>query len=174
MFITKVGDGTAFASLMFGYFFYWTIHDDFTAGLGGPGVFWPMTSLVLFLVSWVLMLAARHLNREDRANGARAALAASLIVTCAAAVAALLGPYAHHMQPTVHVYPATVWIIAIWTAAHAATGCIMQAYCLARSLAGRMTARYDQDIVNVTLYWHFLTVTAVVSLGVLGLFPAMG
>src|SRR5690606_9864478 len=26
MFITMVGDGTAFASLIFGYFFYWTVH----------------------------------------------------------------------------------------------------------------------------------------------------
>jgi cytochrome c oxidase subunit I+III len=32
MFITMVGDGTAFGSLLFGYFFYWTIHDDFTGG----------------------------------------------------------------------------------------------------------------------------------------------
>ena len=29
MFITMVGDGTAFASLVFGYFFYWTIHRRF-------------------------------------------------------------------------------------------------------------------------------------------------
>jgi cytochrome c oxidase subunit I+III len=173
MFITMVGDGTAFASLMFGYFFYWTIHSDFTAGLGGPGILWPMTALVLFLISWGLMLAARHLNRQDSPGGARAALCLSLIVTVAAALAGLLGPYTHEMQPTVHVYPATVWIIAIWTVVHAGAGCIMQGYCLARSLTGRMTARYDQDIVNVTLYWHFLTVTAVASFGVLGLFPLM-
>ena len=38
MFITMVGDGTAFASLVFGYFFYWTIHPDFTAGQSGPGL----------------------------------------------------------------------------------------------------------------------------------------
>ena len=38
MFITMVGDGTAFASLVFGYFFYWTIHPDFTAGHAGPGL----------------------------------------------------------------------------------------------------------------------------------------
>ena len=38
MFITMVGDGTAFASLVFGYFFYWTIHPDFTAGQAGPGM----------------------------------------------------------------------------------------------------------------------------------------
>src|SRR5690606_18080969 len=29
MFITMLGDMTAFISLVFGYFFYWTIHEDF-------------------------------------------------------------------------------------------------------------------------------------------------
>jgi cytochrome c oxidase subunit I+III len=31
------------------------------------------------------------------------------------------------MDPTSNVYPATVWIIAIWTVAHGAVGGIMQA-----------------------------------------------
>ena len=35
MFITMTGDGTAFASLIFGYFFFWTIHEDFTGGRPG-------------------------------------------------------------------------------------------------------------------------------------------
>ncbi|MEH6691967.1 MAG: cytochrome c oxidase subunit I [Pseudorhizobium pelagicum] len=173
MFITMVGDGTAFASLIFGYFFYWTIHSDFTNGLEGPGMFWPLVAIGLFLVSWVLMLAARSLNRADRIGGARAAIVAAFVVTVAASVAGLLGPYVHGMQPTAHVYPATVWIIAIWTVVHAGVGCIMQLYCLARSFAGIMTARYDQDITNVTLYWHFLTITALVAFGVIGLFPVV-
>src|SRR3546814_11312181 len=33
MFITLLGDATAFAGLVFGYFFFWTIHDDFPPGL---------------------------------------------------------------------------------------------------------------------------------------------
>src|SRR5690606_7680879 len=31
MFITMIGDMTAFASLVFGYFFFWTVHEDFPA-----------------------------------------------------------------------------------------------------------------------------------------------
>ena len=48
MFITMVGDGTAFASLIFGYFFYWTIHDGFHRRPAGPGVVWPMAGPGLF------------------------------------------------------------------------------------------------------------------------------
>ena len=75
------------------------------------------------------------------------------------------------MDPTSHVYPAIVWVLVIWLAVHAAVGLIMQAYCLAGSLTGRLTARYDMDLGNVVLYWHFLAVTAASTLLVVGLFP---
>ena len=170
MFITMVGDGTAFASLIFGYFFYWTIHEDFTAAAQGPGALWPMAALALFVVAWALTVLARELN-EKGTLGARLALVAGFVVTVAASLAGLAGPYFHTMDPTANVYPATVWILAIWTVTHGAVGAIMHLYCLARSFAGRMTAEYDQDILNVTLYWHFMAVTAVTTFGVIGLFP---
>src|SRR5690606_7200754 len=88
MFITMVGDGTAFASLIFGYFFYWTIHDDFTAAAAGPGAFWPMMSLALFVAAWVLTLAARQLN-EKGPTGARLTLVAALAATVAASLSGL-------------------------------------------------------------------------------------
>ena len=75
------------------------------------------------------------------------------------------------MDPTAHVYPAIVWILVIWAAIHGAVGIIMQLYCLARSLAGRLTPQYDMDLHNVALYWHFMLVTALVTFGVVGLFP---
>lgn len=170
MFITMIGDGTAFASLIFGYFFYWTVHDHYTAASAGPGVFWPMVALALYLVAWGLTILARELNAKGP-FGCRLALVAGAITTIAASLAGLAGPYLCGMDPTSNVYPATVWVIAIWTVTHGAVGVVMQFYCLARSLTGRMTAEYDQDIRNVTLYWHFMAFTAVVTFVVLGLFP---
>jgi cytochrome c oxidase subunit I+III len=75
------------------------------------------------------------------------------------------------MDPTAHVYPAIVWILVIWTAVHGVLGFIMQLYCMARSLAGRMTAEHDMELHNVALYWHFMLATAAVTFGVIGLFP---
>src|SRR5690606_17255219 len=41
MFITMVGDMAAFASLVFGYFFFWTVHPDFPPGPdAGPARGW--------------------------------------------------------------------------------------------------------------------------------------
>ncbi len=171
MFITMTGDGTAFASLVFGYFFFWTIHADFTGGLAGPGMFWPLAALALFALSWGATLAAREFNRRGGIAYARILLLSGALLTLAASAAGLAGPWAHAMDPTAHVYPAIVWILVIWVAVHGALGFIMQLYCLARSLAGRLTARHDMDLHNVTLYWHFMLVTAGVTFIVVGLFP---
>ena len=171
MFITMVGDGTAFGSLVFGYFFYWTIHEDFTAGIAGPGALWPMIALACFVAAWGLMLAARGLNSRGSAMGMRLAIAMALVLTAAGSLTGLCGPWTYGMQPTTHVYPAIVWILVIWTAVHGAVGIVMLFYCLARSLAGRLTRTHDIDIHNVVLFWHFLTVTAVTTFAVVGLFP---
>ncbi len=171
MFITMVGDGTALASLAFGYFFFWTIHEDFTGGLDGPGMSWPMVALGLFAAAWAATLAARDTNRRSAVGTARALLVIGIILSICGCIAALAGPWTTGMDPTAHVYPAIVWILVIWAAIHGAIGVIMQLYCLARSLAGRMTPRHDMEICNVALYWHFMLVTALITFGVVGLFP---
>lgn len=172
MFITMIGDSTAFASLVFGYFFYWTVHPDFTAGqAAGPGWQWPMVALALFGAAWSAMLAARKLNARGALAGMRLALLAAALLALAASAAAFAGPWRHAMQPAVHVYPAIVWILVAWVLVHAAVGIVMQLYCLARSLAGRLTAEHDLELHNVVLYWHFMVITAAVTFAVVGLFP---
>ncbi|CAN7767847.1 cytochrome c oxidase subunit I [Ensifer adhaerens] len=173
MFITMVGDGTAFGSLVFGYFFYWTIHRDFTAGLSGPGIGWPMASLCLFLVAWFAMVTARSVNRRGQRVAMRLLVLWALALTLLGSVATLAGPWLSQMDPTQHVYPAIVWVLVLWLVCHASVGVVMQVYCLARSFFGHLTAAHDIDLVNVVLYWHFLTITAFTTLGVIGLFPAM-
>ncbi|WP_457941230.1 cytochrome c oxidase subunit I [Mesorhizobium sp. 10J20-29] len=171
MFITMVGDGTAFGSLVFGYFFYWTIHSDFTAGAAGPGATWPMIALALFACSWGLTVAARQLNGRAMVGAMRLALSVAAVLTVVAAIAGFQGPWQAGMDPTEHVYPAIVWILIAWTLVHAALGTVMQLWCLAASFAGRLTPAHDQDMHNVTLYWHFMMVTALTAFAVVGLFP---
>ncbi|CAH0343454.1 cytochrome c oxidase subunit I [Rhizobium sp. CECT 9324] len=171
MFITMVGDGTAFASLIFGYFFFWTINQDFTGGLRGPGVFWPMAALGLYATAWAATVGAREVNRRGHVGLARSLIVIGALLASVGCVAALAGPWTTGMDPTDHVYPAIVWILVIWTVAHGVVGVIMQLYCLARSLTGRMTSRHDMEICNVALYWHFMLVTAVTTFAVVGLFP---
>ncbi len=63
MFITMLGDMTAFMSLVFGYFFYWTIHTDFPPkDMPGPGWFWPIIGGSFLLFGWALTVWARAIQ----------------------------------------------------------------------------------------------------------------
>jgi cytochrome c oxidase subunit I+III len=163
---------TAFVSLVFAYFFYWTIHDDFPpADARGPGVFWPCVSAALLLGAWGATLLARRWNRAGKAGAFYAALGTACVLGLAGGAAILAGPWYTGMDPTSHVYPAIVWMLAIWTTLHAVTGAIMHLYCLARRAAGRMTAEHDIDICNTALFWHFVAITAVITVAVIAGFP---
>jgi cytochrome c oxidase subunit I+III len=172
MCITMLGDMTAFVCLVFGYFFYWTVHTDFPpTPFPGPGVFWPATASALLLGAWALTHLARRWNRHDRAAGFYGGLLAAAVLAVAGAGALLIGLRVSDLDPTSHAYAATVWALVLWTAVHVAVGVVMQLYCMARRLAGRMTARYDIDIVNVALYWHFCAITVAVTVAVIAGFP---
>ncbi|WP_417388565.1 cytochrome c oxidase subunit I [Gimesia sp.] len=174
MFITMTADITAFVSLIFGYFFYWTIHEDFPPQpLQGPGVFWPVTGMLLLLVAYGLTLLSRKWNRSGHASAFYLSLSLAVIVSLVGALALLAGPWSTELDPTTHVYPAIVWVLTGWTVLHVILGSIMQLYCLARRAAGKMTDRWDADIVNVSLYWHFLALTVVITVGVIAGFPSV-
>jgi cytochrome c oxidase subunit I+III len=170
MLITMLGDMVAFVALVFGYLFYWTVNEDFPPrGMPGPDARTMLVALALLLGAWLATERARRENGRDRAGplyawiGAAALLA---VVGGAAMIAALAD-----LDPKAHVYPAIVWILAIWTVLHVAVGVVMHLYCMARRAAKRMTGEYDADIVNVTLYWQFVAVTSAVTVVVVVGFP---
>jgi cytochrome c oxidase subunit I+III len=172
MFITMLALFTAFASLVFGYFFYWTIHVDFPPDpAGGPGVFWPSVAGAATLGAWASTMLAYRWNRQDRSGAFYAATGAAMLLAAAGALSLLAGPWQSDLEPASHVYPAIVWILSIWSTVHLALGGLMLAYCAARRLARRMTAAHDIDLANVALYWHFAAVTVAITVTVIAAFP---
>jgi cytochrome c oxidase subunit I+III len=172
MLIAMLADVTAFACLVFGYLFFWTVHDDFPPEpTTGPGVPWPLVAAGASIGAWGLTLLARRCNREDRALGHYAALAGAMGLAAVGAGALVAGPLTTGLDPTSHVYPATVWLLVLWTAFHVVIGVVMLLYCGARRIAGRMTARHDADLCNVTLYWHFTIIMVVTTVAVIAGFP---
>ncbi len=172
MLITMLGDMTAFISIVFGYFFYWTIHENFPPDPSpGPGVFWPCVAAGLLVGAWALTMASKFLNRRDHRVAFYILLLLASVLALIGTAALLAGPWLTGLDPTSHVYPAIVWLLVGWTALHVIAGLCMQLYCIARRIAGRMTAQHDIDITNVTLYWHFTVITTVITVGVIAGFP---
>jgi cytochrome c oxidase subunit I+III len=174
MFITMLGDMTAFISLVFGYFFYWTIHEDFPPrGAEGPGVAWPLLASVLVGLAWAATLVAKKMNRANRPAAFYGSLTLAAGLAIGGGVAMVMGPLVHQMDPTSHVYPAAVCVLVLWMVIHLALGAVMQIYCIARRAAGRMTGQFDADITNVTLCWHFLLLMAVITTLTISIFPTV-
>ena len=170
MFITMLGDMTAFISLVFGYFFYWTVHPDFPPHpLPGPGVFWPVVGAGILCAAWVATLFGRWCNRRNLAAGFYAALFVAAVLSVLGSLALFNGLWP--LDPKESAYTAIVWVLVVWTILHIAVGALMQLYCIARRAAGRMTARHDIDISNVGLYWHFTGFTVLVTVAVIAGFP---
>jgi cytochrome c oxidase subunit I+III len=174
MFITMLGDMTAFLSVVFGYFFYWTRHEDFPSiDSPDPGSSWLIAGAVLLVAAWMLTVSSRSWNRSDRSFAFYTGLLTAAVLAVAGGSALIAGPWSAGLDPTKNIYPAVVWLLVIWTAIHAAVGVVMQLYCVARRLAGRMTAEYDIDIGNVALYWHFAGLTVLTTVGVIAGFPRL-
>jgi cytochrome c oxidase subunit I+III len=66
-----------------------------------------------------------------------------------------------------------VFTLVIWASLHQGLGALMLGYCAARRAARRMTADYDADITNVSLYWHFVAFTSLVTTCVVVGFPRL-
>ncbi|MEI4488880.1 cytochrome ubiquinol oxidase subunit I, partial [Frigidibacter sp. MR17.14] len=172
MWITMLGDSTAFASVVFGFFFYWTSRADFLpeGALHADGLL-VLASVAALGIAWAATLGARHLNRAGRGGAAKASLAAGLVLALAGGAALALSVM--DLAPSTHVYPAIVCALVIWTGAHVAVGVLMQGYCLAGLIFGKIDHEHDADLWNVTLYWHFHILTVLVTAAVIGIAPRL-
>ena len=123
MFITMTGDLTAFLAVIFGYFFFWTIHADFPPnGSEVPGWLWPTVAGICAAMIWALTVGTRVLNSSKRINAARICLALSLLAILLTAASLAAGPWRAGLDPTEHAYPAIVWALVLWVLAHLAAG----------------------------------------------------
>ncbi|MEI4195818.1 cytochrome c oxidase subunit I [Roseovarius sp. E0-M6] len=174
MFITMLGDATAFASIVFGVFFFWTARPDFPPeGAAHADATLIALSALGFVLAWGATITAREVNRRGRQRAARALVGAGVLCTLGAAGAMGLALWLPGMAPSSHAYPATMYALGVWVGAHSGAGVVMLLYCLAGSWAGKLTPRYDADLVNTTLFWHFLCLMGLVTALMMGVFPRL-
>lgn len=172
MFITMIGDMTAYVCLVFAYFFYWTINQNFPpAPFPAPGLWYLLAGVTFIGVSWLLTFFSERSNSRDNDRTFYVLLATAVIFAAGGLALLLAAPFSAGLDPVLQAYDAIVWILVLWSVLHLLVGIIMQVYCLARRLCGKMTARYDADIRNIALYWHFTALTTFITGLVVAGFP---
>lgn len=170
--IAMIADIIAYFSLVFGYFFFWTVHDDFPpANAPDPGTNTLLFALGALLGAWLLTWSAQHFNAHRRYAAFHIGLFIAFMLAGAGTFALVSAPVDAGYDPVTHVYPAIVWVLVGWTAVHAALGMLMQLYVIARRAARRMNSQHDIEIHVVALYWHFVAITVFVTVAIIAGFP---
>lgn len=177
MLITMLGDSTAYASLIFGYFFFWTVHPEWPPAdavplvADGSGLVWPLLAAACLVLAWWLVARVPAWLERGRelAMAAYGGAAIAAIGYGAALAYWLLG--VARLDPSEHVYPATVLVLHLYAGVHVAVGLVMCLYGLARVAVGHATAEHDIDPINIRLFWHFALMMGATSLAVTALFP---
>ena len=172
MFITVLADGTAFVSVIFGYYFYWTTAETWPPPSLGeldlliPAVAFPFLLLAAGLIRWALVVL-----RNSRIG--RFKLAVGLGCACLLAFGGLelLWLLGANLDPTAHSYPAIIWTILLYLLIHVALSLVMGLYVLARLRAGRLAPGFDIDLRNSALFWYFTAIMGVIAMATVHLFP---
>jgi cytochrome c oxidase subunit I+III len=174
VFITMTGDMTAFMGLVFSYFFYWTALPDFLPSAAHlPGLGWLMLGLALLIGAWAMTTAARETLGHGQRGLSMALLTGALPVGALGIGAWCWSAYAKGLDPTVQSFDAMVWMLILWMGLHLLLNWVMHLYVAARVNFGHCTPEYRADLMNLTLFSHFLALTAVTIFALLALFPLL-
>ncbi|MGQ9368103.1 cytochrome c oxidase subunit I [Azospirillum sp. ST 5-10] len=167
-------DAAAFVSLLWAYFFLWTVSPDVWPADGArvAPLWWLGAGLALWAAaSAALVWAGRALGRNGHGT-VRAALLAGLVLMAAAFAASL---YPHWrvagLVPSEDAYAAIVFAILCWQGFHVGVLTVMALYTLARSACGLLHARRRLTFDNTMLLWHYMAGQGITALLVLHLFP---
>jgi cytochrome c oxidase subunit I+III len=173
-FITMTGDMTAFMGLVFSYFFYWTALDNFFPSADQiPGFGWLLLGLIGLIAGWLMTVAARRVLGQGGTKPSMALLVGSVPMKALGLGAWAMGAIQAGLDPTDNSFDAMVWMLILWMGLHLILDAVMHLYVAARIWAGICTPQYRADLMNLTLFTHFLALTAVVIFMLLALFPML-
>ena len=159
--LTLLADATLYGSLLFAFFFLWTVSPAWPPpGTRDGGLALPAAALVALAASSVVL----HLGRGRMIATAGAAALAAVFVALQAAALAAAG-----LQPRSHAYDAVVATIWTYVLFHVGVALLMAAVVAARHRAGRNGGPGAARVA--ALFWHYAAVAGAAAFLVAHLFP---
>lgn len=157
-------DATIAASLLFGYFFYWTVTPDW------PPPTMPASNLPLGLAGLIQLAASSVLIMLGQRSGGHRGAALCALLALLAASATLAGALAPGgIMPTRHAYDAIATAFATWHGLH-----VLACLTVGAVLAWRRQAPERRGQWRIAaLLWHYTVLQGLALIGVLLLFPRL-
>ncbi len=165
-----VADAALLASLLFGYFFLWTV-----APAWPPERFLDAPSWLAIAVAGALLTGVLASRRARLGAGSGHATSGWLWLALVAAVIASAGffatPVAGGVSPSSHGYAASVAALSGYAAVHAAMAALWCGFVLLRWRFRFVSALRSLDLQLLTLWWGYTGTTGLVILASLYLAP---
>ena len=130
-----------------------------------------MIGVALLTAASLAMVAAVRALQRPKQGWLRAAVFIAL--TCS--LAAFVIDWGAHAQaglaPTHHAWGATVAALLAWQGLHVFVLVLMAGYVIARSFAGRLRRDARATLDNTALFWHYVVVQGVATIGLVRMLP---
>ncbi len=169
MVVLMLVDGSIFASLVFAYFYLWTITQGWPpAPFDIPSLSWTVGCALLWSLSSLLFAIAKVLLRKAASRAAICGVIVSAILCVIAAFATNMHTFTTaNVQPAEHAYGAVIYALLAWQGLHGVLLALMGSYTIARLIAGLLDDRRRNTFDNTRLMWHYSVAQGVVALAVL-------
>jgi cytochrome c oxidase subunit I+III len=163
-------DGAIFASLVFSYFYLWTVAP---AGWPPSGFDVPASAASLIASGAFIgsSIALRVANRSLDAHASLFALSTALLVALLAIWTGfafnLHAVWSTDVRPDAHAYGAVSYTFLAWQGLHVALVTLMAGYTAARSWAGLLDPERRSAFDCTRLLWHYTVVQGLFALAVM-------
>ncbi len=168
MIVLILVDATVFASLVFSYFYLWTVTQTTwpPSGTSLPAMAWPLAAALGWLASSGLFGWARRALESGQHGqaGFRMALVAAIALMLAAFGVDLYGIWSTGLRPDAHAYGAAVYAVVAWQGLHACVLLLMTSYTLARSWSGLLDGTRRITFDNTRLLWHYMVAQGIAAI----------
>ena len=167
-----------FASLVFTYFFLWTVSPEvwLVAEEKLPAFRYPLAAALLLVGSSALIAYASRALKSARMHGhwpVRIALLLALSLLVAVLGIDLYSQWQTGLRPIESSYGAVVYTVIALQGFFVATVGVMGLYTLARSLCGLLNAERRATFDNTLLLWHYTVIQGLVGLALVHLSPRL-
>ena len=177
MIVLILVDATVFASLLFAYFYLWTVGRDAwpPAGMSLPGWGWPVAVAALWLASSGAIAMARGVLEQKHRPGYRFMFAVifAIALMCCAIGLDFYGQWQTGLDPQRHAYGAVIYAALAYQGLHVALLFVMAVYTLARFSCGLLDRTRRVTFDNTRLLWYYMVGQGVVSLAAFHAVPRL-
>lgn len=172
--ITLLADATLFLSLVFAYFFLWTVSPawppaDYRTG----GMTLPTVALAMLMASSIAVQWAEAGNRAGQPRRLQLGFLLAMVFALAFVVLQVLSLRQVEVSATAHAYGALVHAVAVFEFVHVGIALLMAAFVILRARAGYVAASRPVEPQVTALFWHYTVLQWMVGYAVIHVFPIL-